>query len=110
MFTLMILFMISGLVLAAISVPLILGKIPPNGWYGFRVKKTIENPETWYLVNKYAGKWLLVASLCMLMAAAGFAFIPGITLGAYSNGVLLVWVIIFTSALLATFRYMKSLQ
>ena len=101
--------MVSGLVLAAISVPLILGKIPPNGLYGFRVKKTMENPDIWYPVNAYGGKWLLVASLCMVSAAVGFAFIPGIAVDVYSNIILLVWVIIFTIVLVATFRYMKSL-
>jgi hypothetical protein len=35
----------SGFLLAALSVPMIMGKIPPNGLYGFRVRKTMENPE-----------------------------------------------------------------
>ena len=35
----------SGALLAALSVPMIMGKIPPNGLYGFRVKKTMENPD-----------------------------------------------------------------
>ena len=109
MFILTILFTISGLVLAGISVPLILGKIPPNGLYGFRVKKTMENPAIWYPVNVYSGKWLLVAGLCTVSAAIGFAFIPGITIDVYSYAVLLVWSIVFTIALAATYRYMKSI-
>jgi hypothetical protein len=109
MIILTILFTVSGLVLAGISIPLVLGKIPPNGLYGFRVKKTMENPDIWYPVNAYSGKWLLATGLCMVLAAIGFAVIPGITLDVYSYGILLVWGIVFTIALVASFRYMKSL-
>jgi hypothetical protein len=109
MFILTILFTTSGLVLAGISIPLILGKIPPNGLYGFRVKKTIENPDIWYPANAYAGKWLLATGLCMVLAALVLALIPGITIDVYSYGILLVWGIVFTIALVASFRYLKSL-
>jgi hypothetical protein len=57
------LFVISGVLMALLSVPIILGKIPPIGLYGFRVKKTMENPEIWYSVNAYSGKWLLGQNL-----------------------------------------------
>ena len=63
MTTLMILYTSSGLLLAAISVPLILGKIGPNPLCGFRVKKTLEDPAVWYPVNAYAAKRLLVVGL-----------------------------------------------
>ena len=49
---------------------MIMGKIPPNGLYGFRVKKTMENPDIWYPVNAYSGKWLLAIGLVMVLAAA----------------------------------------
>jgi|SRR5579872_2734244 len=61
MTTLLILFTSSGLLLAALSVPLILHKIGRNPWYGFRVKKTLEDPAVWYPVNAYAAKRLFVA-------------------------------------------------
>jgi len=102
-------FLVSGSVLAALSVPLILGSIPPNGLYGFRVRKTMENPEIWYPVNKYGGKWLLAASLCLVGAAVAFVFIPGIQLETYSLAVLVVWVIAFIVAMTASFRYLNRL-
>jgi uncharacterized membrane protein len=107
MLILEILFVVSGLVLAGISIPLILGRIPPNGLYGFRVKKTMENPEIWYPVNTYAGKWLLVAGLSLPLAAVVLTFIPNLTLDIYSYTVLIWWVAIFTVAVVAILRYMK---
>ena len=88
MIILMMLFLFSGLLLAALSIPMIMGKIPPNGLYGFRVKKTLDNPEIWYPVNAYSGKWLLAASLVQALA---------------------VWVVVFGAALTASIRYLNSI-
>ena len=110
MFVLMITFIVSGLVLAGVCVPLILGRIPPNGWYGFRVRKTIEYPEIWYPVNKYSGERLLLASLVLVVAAVGYTYIPGITIDIYSYAVLVTWVVGFTLAIVSSFRYMSTLK
>ena len=91
-----------------ISIPLILGKIPPNGLYGFRVKKTMENPEIWYPVNAYSGKWLLAAALVQALSAAILYTIPGISLDVYAYAVLGVWVVVFGTAVIASIRYLNS--
>jgi hypothetical protein len=109
MLILLILFVVSGLVLVGISIPLILGKIPPNGWYGFRVRKTMENPEIWYPVNQFAGKRLLLASLVFSLAAPGIYFIPGLQVDTFSYAVLIIWVVGFTLALVTTVRFMNKL-
>lgn len=105
----MMLFLFSGLLLAALSIPMIMGKIPPNGLYGFRVKKTMDNPEIWYTVNVYSGKWLLAASLVQALAAVVAFYIPGITLDVYAYIVLAVWVVVFGVALTASIRYLNSI-
>ncbi len=109
MIILMLMFLFSGALLAVLSVPLIMGKIPPNGLYGFRVKKTMENPDIWYPVNAVGGKWLLAAGLVLALAAVGLFFVPGISLDVYSYVTLAVWAVLFTIAMVATFRYMNSL-
>jgi len=109
MIILMMLFLFSGLLLAALSIPMIMGKIPPNGLYGFRVKKTMDNPEIWYTVNVYSGKWLLAASLVQALAAVVAFYIPGITLDVYAYIVLAVWLVVFGVALTASIRYLNSI-
>ena len=109
MIVLVFTFMASGLALAAVCVPLILGWIPPNGLYGFRVRKTMAHPEIWYPVNKFGGKRLFVASLVLVLTAAVLFFIPGLSIDIYSYAVLLVWVVGFTIAIISSFRYMNSL-
>lgn len=62
-----------------LAIPMILGKVPPNHWYGFRIPLTVDNPEIWYPANRYAG-WLLVGGGIIDMAGTGlFALIPGIS-------------------------------
>ncbi len=108
MLLLTIFFCASGLLLAGLSVPLILGKIPPNGLYGFRVKKTMEHPEIWYPVNRYGGKWLLAAGVGIAAAAWLLSYVPGLTIDLYAYLVLGVWVVLFGTAILASVRYLKS--
>jgi hypothetical protein len=77
MLALLILFTSSGLLLAAVSVPLILRKIGPNPLYGFRVRKTLEDPAVWYPVNAYAAKRLLAVGLGMSISASLLFLVPG---------------------------------
>ncbi|MFZ2097657.1 MAG: SdpI family protein [Anaerolineales bacterium] len=69
MIILLALYSFAGVILAGLSVPLILHKIPPNGLYGFRSRSTLDNPQLWYRVNAYAGKRLLVTGLGTSIAA-----------------------------------------
>jgi uncharacterized membrane protein len=66
----------SALILATLCVPLILGKIGPNPWYGFRVRRTLEDPVIWYKANAYAGKALILTAIAMIVFSTTFYLIP----------------------------------
>jgi hypothetical protein len=72
MIILKFMFVFSDLLLTVLAVPMRMRKIPPNGWYGSRVKKTMENHDIWYPVNAYSGKWLLAVGLVQAMTPIGF--------------------------------------
>lgn len=72
MTTLLILHMASGVLLMALSLPLLWQRLPPNGLYGFRVKATLENPQIWYGANKFAAKRTLAAGAVFVAAALIF--------------------------------------
>jgi uncharacterized membrane protein len=82
--TLMILYVGGGILLSILSVPLILGRVPPNALYGFRVPSTLSDPSLWYQVNRYAGRRLLVVGVLAVVGAVGFSWIPGIGVDAYA--------------------------
>ncbi len=109
MTTLLILHAASGVLLMALSLPLLWEKIPPNGLYGFRVKATLENPRIWYAANKYAAKRMLVAGAVFVVAAVILYFIPGIGVDTYSLGCLFLFAVPFVIGLLQSLRHVKSL-
>jgi len=82
--TLLVFYVAAGLLLIALSVPLIRRKVRPNAWYGFRVPQTWSDPDTWYAANAYAGKYLFGVGVISGLAAVGFYRFPGITLDAYA--------------------------
>ncbi|WND01393.1 SdpI family protein [Temperatibacter marinus] len=55
---------------AILGVPLALGLVAPNGLYGIRTHKTLENSEVWYLANTAGGIAMIVAgvvSVCIVI-------------------------------------------
>lgn len=98
-----------GVLDVIISIPLILGRIPPNRWVGVRVKRTLENKEIWYLANTYAGKWLCGTGLWVIFMAFALKDIQHISLTAYALGVLVVLVLILGVGTNQVLRYTQAL-
>ena len=46
---------IACMVLAVLSVPMTLRRVPPNPIYGFRTRLTLSSPDIWYPANAFAG-------------------------------------------------------
>ena len=59
------------LLVAGLSVPLILRRVPRNAFYGFRTRKTLSSDAVWYPANVFAGQALALASV----AAAGLVWL-----------------------------------
>lgn len=106
---LMILYVGLGLLLALIAIPLILEQVRPNWAYGFRLRRTLENPQVWYAVNKYGGKRLLAAGLGMSLSAVLIYLVPGLDLQTYALTCLVVFSILLTVAMAQTMRYLNRI-
>lgn len=63
----MVTFIACNLLFAALSIPLIMNRIPPNRWYGVRTRKTISGPNVWYPANAYGGKCLIASSVVSMV-------------------------------------------
>src|SRR4051812_21870756 len=104
---LLILFVLEGLLLAGLSLPLILGKVGPNRWYGFRVRQTLDDPAVWYPVNAFAAKGLLCVGLGTSLVAALLYLVPGMDIALYASivaGFVLTGV---AASLVLSFRYLR---
>jgi uncharacterized membrane protein len=109
MTTILNLYLIAGLLLIGLSIPLILKKVKPNALYGFRLQQTLDDPQVWYAVNAYSGKWLLVAGIATIVAAIGFYLIPGISLDAYALACLGVVGTLLVIGFVQSIRYLNKL-
>ena len=79
--------------LVALSIPMLLRRVKPNPWYGFRTRKSLANEQVWYEVNAHAGKQLLIAGNPSTVATKLFTIIPGVNVNLYAWLVLAVVVI-----------------
>jgi hypothetical protein len=50
-------------IFGVLSVPLILRRVPPNRFYGFRTRVTLSSKDIWYPANAFFGWALLVAAV-----------------------------------------------
>ncbi len=64
-----VLFIITGAIFILLAMPLILGKVPPNQWYGFRTAKTLADNRIWYPVNRIMGYDLLAVGTATVISA-----------------------------------------
>jgi len=53
----------ASVTLLLFSVPLVLEKVPPNRYFGFRTKQTLNDATVWYRVNRTAGWSFLCLAL-----------------------------------------------
>ena len=109
MATLLTLYLASGVLLMLLSLPLLWGKVPPNGLYGFRVRATLDNPNVWYPANKYAAKRMLWSGAAFVAAAVVLYFIPGISVDVYSLACLFLFAVPFVIGLIQSVRYVRAL-
>jgi hypothetical protein len=99
----------AGLLLAGLSIPLIRRKVGPNPWYGFRVRRTLEDPAVWYPANAFAGKGLLGVGLGTATAAVVLYFVPGISVDWYAGIVTAVALGSLAVTVVLSFRYLGKL-
>ena len=60
-----------GIASIAVSVPLILRRVPMNRWYGVRTRRAFASDEAWYEINAFGGRAFFLFGL-FLVAVAWF--------------------------------------
>jgi uncharacterized membrane protein len=59
-----------------VSIPLILGRIKMNAWYGVRIPKAFESESNWYAINRVGGRWMAGAGLVLAAIGALILYRP----------------------------------
>jgi uncharacterized membrane protein len=104
----MIMFLFMGVLFIALSVPLMLKKVPPNNWYGFRTPKTLSDEKIWYEANRISaqgmalvGVVLILLSLTLLLLAKEMSDLTKL---------IIIGVIMIVSLAVALIRSFKALS
>ena len=89
-------FIAVGALFTGLGIPLALGKVPPNLFYGFRTPKTLSSPEIWYPANRSMGIDMTIAGIVITIASAVIAVAcPDLVVVAFANlGILLTTLVI----------------
>ncbi len=72
-------FVIPSVIFLLISIPLVLGWIPRNRFYGVRTRKTLSDNRMWLSANRLGGWFIIACSLIYLAVAALVPFSADIT-------------------------------
>jgi len=107
--TMLAMYVLFGLLLIGLAIPLLLDKIPPNGWYGFRVPSTLYNPDIWYKVNRYAARWMVFSGIITVIAAILLYYLLDLSVDGYAWSLLAAFLISFLPGLVLSFRYLRQL-
>jgi uncharacterized membrane protein len=108
--TLFIFYLVFGILQILLALPLLYEKIPPNVFYGMRVRDTLNDPSLWYPANRYLARWMLISGGLFLAGTILLYFVPWITVDSYAMACMLIFAISFTIGLLLSFRYLRQLK
>src|SRR5215204_3572903 len=105
----LILYVSLGLLSAALAVPLMRRKIAPNSLYGFRVRRTLEDPKVWYEANAFAGRCLFGFGIVTAIACLALSFLPAIDPVVYAIACLVIVLVGLAVSLILSFRFLGQL-
>lgn len=84
-------FLAVGVLLIAVSIPLLMRRVGPNPVFGLRVPATFADPWVWYEANARSARDLVVLAVILIVVALALAPVRALTDDAYAAcfGVLL---------------------
>ena len=69
-------FLVPSIIIVVLTIPLVLGLVPPNRAYGIRTRKTLSTPEIWRRANSFGGAAIGLASLVYIFVGRYFPMPP----------------------------------
>jgi len=84
-----LLFVVTGLLLVALAIPLIRRRVRPNFWYGVRTAATLADERVWYEANAASGRDLLALGVAEIVLALVLPW-TGLSPTAYAGTVTVV--------------------
>ena len=99
----------AGLLTASLAVPLMRRKVGPNALYGFRVRRTTEDPRVWYDANAFAGRCFFASGIGTGLACLVLYLLPAIDPVVYALACLVIVLAGLAVSLTLSFRFLGQL-
>jgi uncharacterized membrane protein len=99
----------AGLLTASLAVPLMRRKVGPNSLYGFRVRRTLQDPRVWYDANAFAGRCLFCSGIGTVLACLALYSTPAIDPVAYAVACPTILLACLAVGLVLSFRHLDHL-
>src|SRR5579885_888811 len=64
-----------GLLMIGLSIPLVQGRIGPNRFYGVRFPESFHSESAWYAINRYGGRRLMIWAVPLLIVGIASFFL-----------------------------------
>jgi uncharacterized membrane protein len=104
-------FFVPSLLITAFGVPLVLGLVPRNRWYGIRTSQTLSDERTWYRSNRFGGWTFLLSGMIYFVIARAFpASKPAGSDFSLWGLHLCAFLLPLAASILLTMRYLKGLS
>jgi hypothetical protein len=99
-----LIFGVAGVLVIVLGIPLALGKVGPNPWYGFRLPATLRHRDIWYAVNAQAGRDLVATGVLLLVVVMVVGRLAGL---APDAAALLYALVLIAGAVAGTVRGLR---
>ena len=96
-----------GVIILAMSLPLILRKVPMNQAYGIRIRAAFESEQRWHDINAYGGRQLATWSLLPIAAGATGFWVAPAHFDLYASGSLIAAILAITIPLFLILRWSR---
>jgi uncharacterized membrane protein len=63
-------FAVPAVLMIIVAIPLAIGVVPRNRWYGIRTAQTLSDDGVWYRANKFGGISILISGTIYFVVAA----------------------------------------
>ena len=98
-----------GILFVILAIPLLLGRIGMNHYYGMRISKAFASKENWYEINRYGAKQWIISSFLTILVGIISLLIPFAEYHFLIIPISLSPILVLIPAVVRTYHYVNRL-
>ena len=98
-----------GILVIALSIPLLMGRVPMNRWYGTRLPESYTSEANWYAVNRYGAIRMTWYGIAVILVGVAVLRVPPLLGSLWFFAALAAPAVLMVPMLVTLLRYAKRL-